>query len=140
MNWYLNRRSSFLIAFRALTWIALIVSSILGLIYAIVPGSSTAVDMTTIYDFIPLFAILVSFFLVVKQLSGKANGKSWILDFVEMVLSLIILFLTVISFLCVRYGNLGSNPGDPVMFRVSAGCLSLLLTQAILIGMSQNQD
>lgn len=140
MNWYLNKRSSFLAVFRALTWITLIVSSILGLVYTIVPGSSTTIDMTTIYDFIPLYAIPVSFYLVVKRMSTKANGKSCILDLVEMVLSLIVFLLTVISILCVRYGNLGSNPGDPVMFRVSIGCLSLLLTQAILIGMSKNQD
>lgn len=133
MNWYEDNRSTFRNVFKGLTLISLAVALILCLIYALVPVSAGSSEITTIYDFVPLLCIPLSFFLAFRQLKTKREGDCFILDWIEMILSVIHVLLVVITILCLRFGAFGSNRGDPVMFRVSVGSIAILLTQVLLI-------
>lgn len=86
MNWYEDNRSAFRNVFKGLTLISLAAALILCLIYALVPVSVGSSEITTIYDFVPLLCIPLSFFLAFRQFKTKREGDCFILDWIEMII------------------------------------------------------
>lgn len=133
MNWYDNNRSIFRTVFKFLTLLFLLGITIFLLKYAFTPVPAMMNDTTTIYGAIPFYAVPISFFLVFRQLKTKRRDYYYIIDWIEMLLSLIVLSL----FLFYRiYFNVVRDTAAHELqnaFRISVGCLAVLLTQTLLI-------